>query len=151
MMVSNTMLDVGLHMLVDVDARTPTIDLGFIEFNAYAKLHYEFGAEVVVYWKPLKLKDAAIYMDLSVAIGIGYDLPWPLGGGDLDLLGVGLGGHLIYRSRSADEMTAVLGTEKQLANYTGEYSVLSGRLYGNVTVIGFKIGLDMEAKKEWFG
>ncbi len=147
--VNKNMLDVGLHQLVDITARTPRLNLGFIKLDAYAKLRYEFGAELAVYWKPFKLRDAAIYLDVAIAVGIGYDLPWPLGGGDIDLLGVGLGGHLIYRSRTAAEMMALRGTPQQLSDHVGDYSVLSGRLYGNVTVVGFKIGLDMEAKKEW--
>jgi hypothetical protein len=42
------------------------------------------------------------------------------------------------------------GTEKQVTDYVGNsYSMLSGRLYGSVTVIGIKIGVDFDAKKEW--
>lgn len=149
LVVNKNMLDVGLHQLVDINARTPRINLGFIKLDAYAKFRYEFGAELRVFWKPLKVKDAAIYLDIAIAVGIGYDLPWPLGGGDIDLFGVSFGGYLMYRSRTAEEMRALHGTPEQIADYTGEYSVLAGGLHGSVTVIGCKIGLKLDAKKEW--
>jgi hypothetical protein len=146
--LSKSMLDVGLQQNIDLDLRTPWMGFGFAKVRGYAEFLFRFGCEAVVYWKPLRVRDASIYADLRIALGIEYDT-W-LKSGKVDLIAIAFGGHLIYLSRTKEDLEADRGTPKQVTDYTGNsYSMLSGRLYGSVTVIGIKIGVDFEAKKEW--
>jgi hypothetical protein len=146
--ISKSMLDVGLQQNIDLNLRTPWIGFGFASIRGYANFLFNFGCEAVVYWKPLRVKDAKIYADLRIAVGMEYDT-W-FSSGKIDLLGISFGGHLIYLSRTNEDLIADRGTPNQVTDYMGNsYSMLSGRLYGSVTVIGIKVGVDFEAKKEW--
>jgi hypothetical protein len=146
--LSKSMLDVGLQQNIDLSLRTPWIGVSAAKFRGYAEFLFRFGCEAVVYWKPLRVKDASIYADLRIALGVEYDT-W-LSSGKVDLVAIAFGGHLIYLSRTKEDLEADRGTPKQVTDYMGNsYSMLSGRLYGSVTVIGIKIGVDFEAKKEW--
>jgi hypothetical protein len=146
--LSKTMLDVGLLMNIDLSLRSPWIGPSALRARAYAEFLFRAGCEAVVYWKPLRVRDASIYADLRIALGIEYET-W-LSSGKIDLIAIAFGGHLIYLSRTKEDLEADRGTPKQVTDYMGNsYSMLSGRLYGSVTIIGIKIGVDFEAKKEW--
>jgi hypothetical protein len=146
--INKHMLDVGLKLNIDISLKTPWINCGVLKARAYTDILFRFGGEAVVYWKPLRVRDASVYVDLRLALGVEYET-W-FNSGSIDLLAIGFGGNLTYLSRTREDLIAEQGTEKQITDYMGtSYSMLYGRLYGYVTIIGFKLGVDIEAKKEW--
>ncbi len=125
--LNKSYLDLGLFQHVDIDIRSPWIGPRVCKVQAWSVFRYDFGLQTLVFWKPFKIKEAAVWLDVLAAVGA--DWKTPLKSGSITFAGINFGGNLIYVSEPE--------------------AVLSGKMYGNVTVLGLKIGVEMEAKKKF--
>jgi hypothetical protein len=76
-----------------------------------------------VYWDPFKIAEASIWLDVYAGVGVDYKT-W-IKDGRLTIAAVGLGGALKYVAEPE--------------------SIISGKLYGKVTVLGVGFGVDFGA------
>ena len=126
--VNKSFLDLGLFQKVDINPKSPWIGPKACRIQAWGQFRYDFGLQTLVYWKPLKVKEAAVWLDVLLAVGVDYETK--LKSGRLTFASINFGGNLIYVNKETE-------------------ATLSGRLYGKVKVLGFGINVDMEAKKNF--
>ncbi len=126
--VNKSFLDLGLFQKVDINPKSPWIGPKACRIQAWGQFRYDFGLQTLVYWKPLKIKEAAVWLDVLLAVGVDYETK--LKSGRLTFASINFGGNLIYVNKETE-------------------ATLSGRLYGKVKVLGFGINVDMEAKKNF--
>ncbi|MDR2557119.1 MAG: hypothetical protein LBC49_05345, partial [Bacteroidales bacterium] len=146
--IDNRQVDIGVHSLVDVSLKSPWLGPKGFRARATATLYFEMLADAVVYWKPLKLRDADFWLESELEVGADYDI---LGSeGHLTLLGIAFGGGMTYLSRTQEEMIAWQGKDDCPSKYTsGNYSCIRGWLHGSMTVLGVGFNVKVEGKKEW--
>jgi hypothetical protein len=148
--IDNRHFDIGVHSLVNVSLKSPWIGPKGFRVRATSTLYFEMLTDAVVYWKPLKLRDANFWLESEIEVGADYDI---LGSeGHFTLLGIVFGGGMTYLSRTQDEMIAWQGKDDCPSKYTsGSYSCIRGWLHGSMTVLGIGFNVSVEGKKEWKG
>jgi hypothetical protein len=148
--IDNRHFDIGVHSLVNVSLKSPWIGSKGFRARAIATLYFEMLTDAVVYWKPLKLRDANFWLESELEVGADYDI---LGSeGHFTLLGIVFGGGMTYLSRTQEEMVAWQGKDDCPSTYTsGNYSCIRGWLHGSMTVLGVGFNVKVEGKKEWKG
>ncbi|MDR1739495.1 MAG: hypothetical protein LBR45_01895 [Bacteroidales bacterium] len=148
--VTNRYFDVGVHALLDASFKSPWLGKEGFRVRATSTLYFEMLADAVVYWKPLKLKDANFWLESEFEVGVDYDI---LGDqGHFTIAGIAFGGGMSYLSRTREEMIAWQGAEDCPSTYTaGSYSCIRGWLHGRLTVLGVGFGVKVYGQKEWHG
>jgi hypothetical protein len=84
---------------------------------------FKSGFTTLVYWNPLKIAEASIWLDMYAGVGVKYD--FCVKSGNFIIADVGMGGSFKY----------VADPE----------SVISGTLSGKVTVLSVGFGVDFNA------
>ncbi|MDR0619897.1 MAG: hypothetical protein LBG17_08375 [Bacteroidales bacterium] len=148
--VDNRHFDIGVHSLVNVSLKSPWIGSPGFRARATSTLYFEMLTDAVVYWKPLKLRDANFWLESELEVGADYDI---MGSeGHFTLLGLIFGGGMTYLSRTQEEMIAWQGKDDCPSKYTsGNYSCIRGWLHGSMTILGINFNVSVEGKKEWKG
>ena len=123
--VNKTFLDLGLFQNIELNPKSPWIGPQACQVQAWAHFRYDFGLNTLVYWKPLRIRDAAVWLDVLVAVGANYRTP--IRSGSLEFVNINFGGNLLYVSEPE--------------------AVLSGKLYGRLNVLGIRINVEMEATR----
>ncbi|MDR2556235.1 MAG: hypothetical protein LBC49_00805, partial [Bacteroidales bacterium] len=107
--IDNRHFDIGVHSLVDVSLKSPWLGSKEFRVRTTSTLYFEMLTDAVVYWKPLKLRDANFWLESELEVGADYDI---LGSeGHLTLLGIAFGGGMTYLSRTQEEMIAWQGKD----------------------------------------
>jgi len=125
--INKSFLDLGLFQEIYINPKSPWLGPRACRIQAWAEFGYSFGLNTLVYWKPLKIKEAAVWLDVLMGVGVNYNTP--LKNGSLTLARINFGGNLIYVSEPD--------------------AILSGMLYGRLTVLGIKINVEMKAEKKF--
>jgi hypothetical protein len=121
--LSSQSLDMGAFIDIDINLETGWIGGGCAKVKPWMRFMFKSGFSTLVYWDPFKIAEASIWLDMYAGIGVKYD--FCLDSGNLTIASVGLGGNLKYVSDPE--------------------SVISGRMYGKVKVLGVGFGVDFGA------
>jgi hypothetical protein len=121
--LSDQSLDMGAYVDVDLNLSSGWIGGSGLKIRPWARFKFYSGFTTLVYWDPFKISEASIWLDLYAGVGVDYQAL--LSSGSLTIASVGLGGALRY----------VADPE----------SIVSGKLYGKVTVLGVGFGVDFNA------
>ncbi|MCG8700485.1 MAG: hypothetical protein MI922_20695, partial [Bacteroidales bacterium] len=71
--LSQSMLDVGMFVIIDIDMQGPWIGVSGFKFKPWAYFLLDAGAEAVVYWKPkFGIAKAAIWVKAGAGMGFDY-------------------------------------------------------------------------------
>jgi hypothetical protein len=122
--LSDEKLDMGAHIDINEKLQTGWLGGGCAKVKPWMQFKFYSGFTTLLYWSPCKIAEASIWLDVYAGVGVEYD--FCIKSGDLTIAAVGLGGALKYVSEPA--------------------SVISGRLYGKVTVLSVGFGVDFNAK-----
>jgi hypothetical protein len=125
--INKSFLDLGLFQHIYINPKSPWIGPRACQVQAWAEFGYSFGLNTLVYWKPLKIKEAAVWLD--VVMGVGANYRTPLKNGSITFARINFGGNLLYVSEPD--------------------AILSGKLYGRLQVLGIKINVEMQAEKKF--
>jgi hypothetical protein len=96
--------------------------------QVWAHFRYDFGLSTLVTWKPVRIREAAVWLDVLIAVGANYRTP--ITSGSITFASINFGGNLLYVSNETQ-------------------ATLSGSLYGRLTVLGIRINVEMEAEKNF--
>ena len=118
--LSNQSLDMGAFIDVNLNLETGWIGGSALKIKPWARFKFYSGFTTLVYWSPLKIAEASVWLD--VYAGVGVDYKTLMTDGSFTIAAVGLGGSLRY----------VADPE----------SIISGTLHGKVTVLGVGFGVD---------
>jgi hypothetical protein len=119
-------LDLGFNLGYKVNIESPWLGPKACRVRAYAYAGFDFGVETVIFWKPaFGVQEAKIWMDFKAGLGVKYETFFH--DGDLDFASVELSGNV--------DFTTVPATH------------VKGTLHGEISVLGFGIGLEMGVDK----
>jgi len=117
-------LDLGLFANIELNLRSPWIDLGIVEFRGWAYFYFDFGAELVIFWQPeFGIQKGLVFIDIGAGIGIDWETF--LKSGSFTIAAVNLGGTL------------------EFATMPDAY--LRGEVHGKVTILGISAGMSLQA------
>ncbi len=134
--INQSYVDLGLKTQLDLDLTSPWIGGKKLSARAWARFMFEFGADAKVSWKPIHVNRAHVYTQLYAGVGIDYVL---LGvDGSFTVAAIYLSGDLLFTSESVN----LPATDTSPAIKAGTY--ISGKLHGEVTVLGCDFGFNME-------
>jgi hypothetical protein len=123
--INKTGLDVGLMTNIDIDVKSPWINIGIAKFRGWAYFYFDFEAELVIFWQPkFGVQKGRVYIDIGA--GVGIDWKTFLKSGSFTIAAVNLGGELEFA--------------------TIPEAYLKGEVHGSVTVLGIKAGMSMNAE-----
>ncbi|MDR1974544.1 MAG: hypothetical protein LBQ31_07720 [Bacteroidales bacterium] len=148
--IDNRHFDIGVHSLIDMSFKSPWIGPKGCRVRVTSTTYFEMLTDAVVYWKPLKLRDANFWLESELEFGADYDM---FGSeGHFTVIGLAFGGGMTYLSRTQQEMIDWQGKEDCPSTYTsGNYSCIRGWLHGSMTILGMGFNVSVEGKKEWKG
>lgn len=118
-------LDMGLFANIDIDVKSPWINIGIAKFRGWAYFYFDFESELVLIWSPeFGVQKARVYIDIGA--GVGIDWKTLIKSGSFTIAAINLGGELEFA--------------------TIPKAYLKGEVHGSVTVLGIKAGLSMSAE-----
>ena len=120
--VNRTFLDLGLFQYVDIYPRSPWIGPRACQVQVWARFRYDFGLQTLVHWRPLSVREAAVWLDVLMGVGAHYRTPFRTG--TITFASINFGGNLLFAT-------------------TETSSSLSGSLYGRLRVLGIRINVEM--------
>ena len=122
--LSNQSLDMGAFIDVDLTLETGWIGGGCAKIKPWARFKFYSGFSTLVYWSPLKIAEASVWLDMYAGVGVKYD--FCVKSGNFVIADVGMGGRLKYVADPGSE--------------------LSGSMHGSVHVLGVGFGVNFDVK-----
>ena len=122
--LSNQSLDMGAFIDVDLTLETGWIGGTCAKIKPWARFKFYSGFTTLVYWSPLKIAEASVWLDMYAGVGVKYD--FCAKSGNFTIADVGMGGHLRYVADPSSE--------------------LSGNMHGSVHVLGVGFGVNFDVK-----
>ncbi len=119
-------LDMGVMKNMDINLRTPWINIGIAKLQGWARFKYDFECELVIAWNPgFKIQKARVFMDIYVGVGVDYKTP------------------PFFKKTKTFTLAAVnLGGTLEFA--TSPEAYLYGEVHGSITILNQKVGVGME-------
>jgi hypothetical protein len=118
--LSDENLDMGAYIDIDEKLETGWIGIKCAEIKPWMQFKFYSGFTTIIDWNPFRVAEAELWLDLYAGVGVKYN--FCVNSGNLTIAEVGLGGALKYVAEPE--------------------SLISGRLYGKVTVL--TVGFDLE-------
>ena len=122
--LSNQSLDMGAFIDVDLNLETGWIGGRCVRIKPWMRFKFYSGFTTLVYWSPLKIAEASVWLDMYAGVGVKYD--FCARSGNFVIADVGMGGRLKYVADSGSE--------------------LSGNMHGSVHVLGVGFGVNFDVK-----
>ena len=122
--LSNQSLDMGAFIDVNLNLETGWIGGSALKIKPWARFKFYSGFTTLVYWSPLKIAEASVWLD--VYAGVGVDYKTLMTDGSFTIAAVGLGGSLRYVADPSSE--------------------LSGNMHGSVHVLSVGFGVNFDVK-----
>ena len=122
--LSNQSLDMGAYIDVDLNLETGWIGGGCAKIKPWARFKFYSGFTTLVYWSPLKIAEASVWLDMYAGVGVKYD--FCVKSGNFIIADVGMGGYLRYVADPSSE--------------------LSGNMHGSVHVLSVGFGVNFDVK-----
>jgi hypothetical protein len=122
--LSDQSLDMGAYIDIDINLSTGWIGGGCAKIKPWARFMFNSGFTTLIYWNPLKIAEASLWLDMYAGVGIEYD--FCLTSGNFRIAEVAFGGSLKYVADPS--------------------SVISGTLKGRVTVLNVGFGVNFNTE-----
>ncbi|MFT3738789.1 MAG: hypothetical protein QM786_08515 [Breznakibacter sp.] len=124
---NNDGLDMGFMAYIHIKAESPWIGISGFKIKPWAEFKLDFGATAIVDFKPFAIEEAHVWLDIYAGIGVKYKTF--LGGGNLTIAAINIGGEVLFR--------------------TTPKTYFKGNLHGRVVVFNIGVGFGMGVEHEF--